>query len=212
MGEQGQTTGRIVRMLRCKTASGLAVFFLFLLTAIAARAQFGVYGTVTGERVAGFTCSPSPCATTNGTVLPYGGTFGGYYDFRSMGPFRLGVDLRGSVLNSNKSATNFASSTDFVREYSFLGGLRGGVHTPFKWLHPYAQVSAGLGRSNADLVNIDPRSYQNFTQVEGFVGADISILPVLDLRAIELGAGEMLGPTNHSIQSIGIGIVFHTPR
>lgn len=198
-------------MFRCKTASGLAVF-LFLLTAIAARAQVGVYGTVTGERLNGFTCTQTSCAASNGTEKPYGGTFGGYYDFRSMGPFRLGVDLRGSVLNSNKSATNFASSTDFVRHYSFLGGVRAGVHTPLKWLHPYAQMSAGLGRSNADLVATDPRAYQNYTQVEGFVGADISILPVLDLRAIELGAGEMFGPASHSIQSIGIGVVFHTPR
>jgi hypothetical protein len=48
--------------------------------------------------------------------------------------------------------------------------------------------------------------------VEGFAGADITILPVLDLRAIELGAGEAFGPSSHSIQSIGIGVVFHTPR
>jgi hypothetical protein len=99
-----------------------------------------------------------------------------------------------------------------VRYYSFLGGVRASVHTPFNWLRPYAQISGGLGRSNADLLILDPRSYQNYTQVEGFVGADIPILPILDLRAIELGAGEMFGPTNHSIQSIGIGVVFHTAR
>jgi hypothetical protein len=138
--------------------------------------------------------------------------FGGYYDFRSMGPVRLGVDVRGSVLNSNKSAVTNSASVDFVRFYSALAGVRGEFRTPARWLHPYAQLSAGLGRTNADFPNGDPRVYQNFTQVEGFVGADITLLPVLDLRAIELGAGETFGPSSHSIQSIGIGIVFHTPR
>jgi hypothetical protein len=61
-------------------------------------------------------------------------------------------------------------------------------------------------------VDNNPQLYQNFTQVEGFAGADITLLPILDLRAIELGAGEAFGPSNHSIQSIGIGVVFHSPR
>jgi hypothetical protein len=143
-------------------------------------------------------------------VRPYGGSFGGYYDFRSMGPFRLGVDLRGSVLNSNKSATTYSSNVDGVRHYAALGGVRAEVRTPLSWLHPYGQISAGLGRSNA--ASLNPTEYQNYTQVQGFVGADIKLLPILDLRAIELGAGEIFGSSSHSIQSIGIGVVFHTAR
>jgi hypothetical protein len=199
------------RMVRCRTVSGLALF-LFLLTAVVARAQIGVYGTVTGERLTGFTCSDpqAQCASTGGVVRPYGGSFGGYYDFRSMGPFRLGVDLRGSVLNSNKSATTYSSNVDGVRHYAALGGVRAEAKTPLHWLHPYVQVSAGLGRSNA--ASLNPTEYQNYTQVEGFVGADIKLLPMVDLRAIELGAGEIFGPSSHSIQSIGIGVVIHTAR
>jgi hypothetical protein len=136
--------------------------------------------------------------------------FGAYYDFRSIGPIRLGVDLRGSVLNSNKSATTYASSVDLVRQYSALGGLRGEFKTPFRWLHPYAQLSGGLMHSNAASTVFT--TYQNYTQLEGFAGADVTLMPFLDLRAIELGAGEAFGPSSHSIQSIGIGIVFHTPR
>ncbi|HEX4154785.1 MAG TPA: hypothetical protein VHY48_04150 [Acidobacteriaceae bacterium] len=198
-------------MVRCRTAFGVSLF-LFLFVSIAARAQFGVYGTVTGERVTGFICQDPQghCAASNGTVKPYGGTFGGYYDFRSLGPFRVGVDLRGSVLNSNKSATLYASSTDLVRHYAALGGLRAEARTPFHWLHPYVEAAAGLGRSNA--TSVVATQYQNYTQVQGFVGADITLLPMLDLRAIELGAGEMFGPSSHSIQSIGIGVVFHTGR
>ncbi|HVG26513.1 MAG TPA: hypothetical protein VM865_02820 [Acidobacteriaceae bacterium] len=171
-----------------------------------------MYGTVTGERLTGFTCTDSrgQCASSGGVARPYGGTFGGYYDFRSAGPFRLGVDLRGSVLNSNKSATTYASSTDAVRHYAVLGGVRAGVNTPLRWLHPYAQVSAGWARTNA--AEQLPINYQNFTQVQGFVGADVTLLPRVDLRAIELGAGEIFGSSSHSIQSIGIGVVFHTRR
>lgn len=198
-------------MLRCRTAFGVATF-LFLLCSIAVRAQLGVYGTVTGERMGGFTCTDprGVCASSGGTVRPYGGSFGAYYDFRSIGPVRLGVDLRGSVLNSNKSATTYTSSTDAVRHYAVLGGVRGEFHTPFRWLYPYAQVSAGYGRTNAASTLVT--QYSNYTQVQGFVGADVPLLPMLDLRAIELGAGEVFGPSSHSIQSIGIGVVFHTAR
>lgn len=198
-------------MFRCRTAFGIALV-LFLLSSIAARGQFGVYGIVTGERISGFTCTDpqGQCASPGGVAKPYGSIFGGYYDFRSIGPVRLGVDVRGSVLNSNKSATTYAASVDSVRQYSALGGVRGEFKTPFHWLHPYAQISGGYMHSNA--ASTIPTSYQNYTQLEGFVGADISLLPVMDLRAIELGAGEAFGPSSHSIQSIGIGVVFHTAR
>lgn len=199
------------RMVRCRTAFGVSLL-LFLFVSIAAQAQFGVYGTVTGERVTGFICTDPQghCASSGGVVRPYGGTFGGYYDFRSLGPFRVGVDLRGSVLNSNKSATIYGTSVDLVRHYAALGGLRAEARLPIHWLHPYVEAAAGLGRSNA--ASVVPTQYANYTQVQGFVGADITITPMLDLRAIELGAGEMFGPSSHSIQSMGIGIVFHMPR
>ncbi len=198
-------------MFRCRTAFGIALG-LFLFSAVGARGQFAVYGTVTGERMSGFTCTDpqGQCSAAGGVVKPYGGTFGAYYDFRSIGPMRLGVDVRGGVLNSNKSATTYASSVDSVRQYSALGGLRGEFKTPFRWLHPYAQISGGYMHSNA--AGTFPTDYSNYTQLEGFAGADITLLPVLDLRAIEVGAGEAFGPSSHSIQSIGIGVVFHSPR
>lgn len=198
-------------MFRCRTAFGVALLFL-LFSSVAAHAQFGAYGTITGERVTGFTCTDpqGQCASTGGVVRPYGGTFGGYYDFRSVGPIRLGVDLRGSVLNSNKSATTYASSVDAVRQYTALGGLRGELRLPMHWLHPYAEVAGGFAHSNA--AETLPTVYQNYGVAQGFVGADVTLLPILDLRAIELGAGEAFGPSSHSIQSIGIGVVFHTPR
>ncbi|HEY4010849.1 MAG TPA: hypothetical protein VGM11_11915 [Acidobacteriaceae bacterium] len=198
-------------MFRCRTAFGIALV-LFLLSSVAARAQVGVYGTVTGERMSGFTCTVADgqCAASGGVVKPYGSIFGAYYDFRSIGPMRLGVDVRGSVLNSNKSATTYASSVDAVRQYSALGGVRGEFKTPFHWLHPYGEIAGGYMHSNA--ASTIPTNYANYFQVEGFAGADISLVPILDLRAIELGAGGAFGSSTHSIQSIGIGVVFHTRR
>jgi hypothetical protein len=200
-------------MFRCRTAFGIALV-LFLLSSIAARAQYGVYGIVTGERMTGFTCQDPQgiCSSNDGVVRPYGGQFGGYYDFRSMGPVRLGVDVRGAVLNSNKSATTYASSVDLVRQYSVLGGLRGEFKTPFRILHPYGQASLGYMHSNAAGTNLNNFKYDDYMQVEGFAGLDITLLPVMDIRAIELGVGGAFGPNSHSIQSIGIGVTFHTPR
>ena len=198
-------------MFRCRTAFGLALV-LFLFSSIRAHAQFGAYGTITGERMTGFTCTDpqGQCSATGGVVKPYGSIFGGYYDFRSLGSVRLGVDVRGSVLNSNKSATTYASSVDQIRQYSALGGLRGEFKLPINWLHPYGVVSVGYMHSNA--ATTIPTDYQNFTQVEGFAGVDATLLPWMDLRAIEFGVGGAFGPSTHSIQSIGIGVVFHSPR
>jgi hypothetical protein len=200
-------------MFRCRTAFGLALV-LFVFSSVAAHAQFGAYGTITGERLTGFTCSDpqGTCSASGGVVRPYGSMFGGYYDFRSMGPMLLGVDVRGAVLNSNKSATTYASSVDLVRQYSVLGGLRGEFKTPFRILHPYGEVAVGYMRSNAAGTNFNDYAYSGYTQVEGFAGLDVTLLPVMDIRAIELGFGGAFGSDTHSIQSIGIGVTFHTPR
>jgi hypothetical protein len=200
---------------RMESMSLRTVLFLFcaalgLGCAVSAQAQAGVYGTVDGYRFNGVTCldPQHQCASNDGTVRSFGGTFGALYDFKSYGPVRLGVDLRGGVQNSNKSASNYIGSTDVDRHYFFLGGVRGSVATPIKILRPYAQISAGFARTNDELTT----NYQNYTQVQGFVGLDVSLLPMLDLRAIEFGAGEVFGPSSHSIQSIGAGLVFHLAR
>jgi hypothetical protein len=178
----------------------------------AAQAQLAVYGTVSAERLKGINCADPQhiCASTDGTVRPYGGTIGTYYDFRSFGPVSLGADLRGVFLNSNKSAYSYQGGPDLIRHYSFLGGARATFKTPFKVLRPYVQVSAGLGRTNSTVP--PPNFYQNFTQVQGFAGLDIALFDNVDFRAIELGAGELFGPSSHTIQSIGLGLVFHMTR
>ena len=55
---------------------------------------------------------------------------------------------------------------------------------------------------------------------EGFVGVDIHVLPLLDLRPIEVGIGNMNrvgsgssidGSSSVGVRSLGGGVVFHLP-
>ena len=183
--------------------------------AVSARAQAGVYATVTGERLSGLTCKDPQglCAAPSGTAKPYGVNFGVQYDFRDYGPVRLGFDVRGTVVSANKRPDYYAAGTGVLRQYALLGGVRGSFATRFKVVRPYAEVAGGLGRANLDGTAAEPlTTYQNYGQVQAFVGADLKLFPVMDIRVIELSAGEMFGAGSHSIQSIGVGVVFHLSK
>lgn len=176
--------------------------FLF---AGSARAQFSLFGTVQGERIGDITCTVSTgCASNDGKVRPFGGNFGASYDFRTIGPARVGLDARGSVLTANKRADLYQGGAGVVRQYTALAGAHASFGTPIRALRPYVAAAGGLGRSN--IVGLP---LQNYGMVEGFVGADLDLIPLLSVRLIELSAGEMFGPSNHSVQSIGIGLVVH---
>jgi hypothetical protein len=163
-------------------------------------------------------------------VNPSGIQGGAYYDFRTVGPVRLGFDLRGGTEHSNKSATSSAGGSNATGLDDVLFGVRGSFHTRYSWLSPYAQVSAGYARSNATLpfgattLNSggvpNPRLEDNFMMYEGFAGVDIHVFPVIDLRPVELGIGNMDrfgssatgdGPGSVGVMSIGAAIVFHLP-
>ena len=176
-----------------------------------AHAQLGIYGTFDGERVTGFTCQglDGQCASSGGVARPYGGNFGVYYDFRNLGPVRIGGDLRGDVFSSNKSPTEYEGGAGVVRQYGALGGIRGSIDLPIHILRPYAEAAFGYAKSNAASTN--PTLYSNYSQVEGLLGVDIAILPYMDIRA-EAGAGALFGTNTHSTESIGAGVVFHLPR
>ncbi len=175
-------------------------------------AQIGVFGTVTGERIGSVACAQSvgngvgTCTNGSTTDKPYGASFGGYYDFRSLGPVRYGVAVRGGVLNTNKDPGANISSTDLIREYAVLGGVHASTQTPIHWLHPFGEVLVGYSKFGPVY------DYSNYTKVQATVGADIQIAPFVDIRAIELGAGGLFGTSTHGTQSIGAGLVFHSPR
>ncbi len=177
-----------------------------------AHAQFGVFGTITGQRIGGVACTQTTgsgvgtCTSGTTTDKPYGANFGGYYEFRSFGPVRVGAVIRGGVLNTNKDPGAGIASTDLIREYTALGGVRASTGTPIKWIRPFAEVVAGYDKFGPVY------AYNTYTKVEGVVGVDVPVASFMDIRAIELGAGALFGPSSHSTQSIGAGLVFHTPR
>jgi hypothetical protein len=104
----------------------MAVVFLGLGCTLAAHAQFGVYFGYTGERLGGIPCksfigTANNCSATTATlsgtgsstalndaVNPSGIYFGGYYDFKTIGPVRLGASVRYYDAKSNKSASTSA--------------------------------------------------------------------------------------------------------
>jgi len=193
-----------------------------LVSTASAHAQFGVYGMFTVDRLSNIVSSPLPAspneanARTN-TADPLGGTGGVYYDFKKLGPFTLGADLRGSILTTKRGAyVNFNDTG--TRIYSVLGGVRGVIHTPKNWLKPYIQGSVGLGRSDYGLSQTTPNGqvilYNNF-EYEGLAGLDIKLLPVLDYRVAEFGYGGLdpFGTNSHNypIKQVSMGFVFHLP-
>jgi hypothetical protein len=194
---------------------GLAVMAL---GCAAAHAQLGVYGMYQGNTLSGIQCfAPATVACSNGTtagntgtVKPSGIQGGIYYDFKTIGPLRFGGDIRGGTFHSNKSAVNSSGGDNATHMDNLLFGLRAEVKVPYVFLKPYAQVSAGYARTDAT----EPYS---IVEYEGLVGADIKVFPIVDLRAIELGIGNMnrIGSGNGTgsvgVKSIGIGVVFHLP-
>jgi hypothetical protein len=229
----------------------LAVVFLGLGLGAAAHAQLGVYGEYGVQQYGGVQClatAPITCSNgapgvsasgskSTGSISPTGGLGGVYYDFKTYGPVRLGVDFRAGNNHANKSASGSGGGDALTTGNFFLGGVRGSFHTRYSWLKPYAQVSVGYARSNLTepscatssggillcggaVTNPNPRYDDNFLQIEGFVGADIKIFPVMDFRAIELGYGNMNrlgsgssfdGASSVSVKSLGAGVVFHLP-
>lgn len=194
----------------------LPLFAVFALMYVSpARAQFAVYGTADGQRFGGVTCPTfaAPCAQNTGHVTPYGGTLGFYYDFRDMGPVRLGLDVRGDLLGSNKRADSSSGAKGTYRQYTALAGIRGSFKGPLPMLHPYVEVAGGFTRNNASglytettttyagstppvqesSLSFNPNLYATYPLVKGFAGLDIRILPYLDIRAIEFGVGEAFG-------------------
>ena len=190
----------------------LTVFVL--LVSSAARGQLAVYGTVTGERLSGITCLDplGVCASSGGVVRPYGANFGGYYDFRNVGPVRLGLDVRGDVLKADKSAEFYQASSGLIRHYDALGGVRASFATPIRFIRPYGEFAVGFAKTNAASATLGTSSFSNYTEAKGIVGVDVPLLPYLDIRAIEFGGGALFGNGTHAVESIGAGLVFHTTR
>ena len=207
-----------------------AVFFLAavaIVSCVSASAQVGVYGMFTADELSNIVSSPLPLPPNStgsafarsNSVDPLGGTGGAYWDFMKLGPVRLGVDARGSILSTKRGAyVNFDGPG--ARIYSVLGGVRASFHTPIAALKPYIQGSVGLGRSDYGLYVGRPASqaplpnliYSNF-EWQALAGVDVRLLPMLDWRMVEFGYGGLdpFGTYSHNypIKQVSSGFVVH---
>jgi len=189
-----------------------------------AHAQGGVYGMFSVDRLSGIASSPIlPAGVSyNNSVNPLGFTGGAFYDFKSFGPVRLGVDLRGSTANAKRGAQATSDSSG-AHIYSGLGGIRLSFHTPVKYIKPYVEGAAGIGRSNYGvLTNANIYTYvnpgiQTISNLEyhGYAGVDIPFASFADWRVFEAGYGGLnsFGNAAHTypIMSISTGVVLHLP-
>jgi len=209
----------------CKLRLPLAVLALALTSLpITAHAQFGVYGMFSVNRLTGIQSSPLtalyiPAGFTaanafNDDVNPLGFTGGAYYDFKTFGPVRLGADLRGSIVTSKRGAEVCCDGAG-TRIESGLGGVRASFSTPKKWLKPYVQASAGIGRSNYGISTPSATGSGLYDNLEyhGYAGVDLAIVPYADWRVFEVGYGALnsFGSSSHTypLKSITTGVVFH---
>lgn len=153
--------------------------------------QTGIYGTFTGGHQGGIK-PPYPFTGTHG-FWAAGGTFGLYSDFIHAGPVRLGLDARGSILNSKGHKLD-----------SGLGGVRVDFSAPMVPIRPYLQGSVGVGSTNFGGGNVTSQGL--LYQFLG--GIDATVLPHIDWRAVEVGGGALrIHGTNYPVVSVSTGIV-----
>ena len=186
----------------------LSTLLVCSLIPVVANAQVGVYGLFDATRISSLTGPPSIVTGQHlNSTSPVGGAVGVYYDFRNVGPVRVGVDLRGSYLYTKRGANpDFLGAGTHI--YSLLPGVRFSFHTPYKFLKPYLQASAGLGRSDFGLT---PNPSDGF-EYHGFAGVDVKVFSVLDWRAVELGYGGIMGNGhNYPLTSVSTGFVVRFP-
>jgi len=187
-----------------------------------AHAQLSVYGTVTVRRMTDIPYTQGTTSHTDGSFDPVGGTGGVFYDFKTVGPVRLGIDARGSIVNSTQGAyTAYNAGGGHIG--SGLGGIRATFHTPFLPLKPYVQGSVGVARTNfgtefntglatSGVSNTTGVQISSHLEYDGFAGLDLAILPMFDFRVVELGYGAVQGNSHtYPVQSLSTGIVFHLP-
>lgn len=200
-----------------------------LALAVSAHAQFAAYGTFTATSLGGIQGSPAaiqPPTTSplypiiyRTSVDPIGGTGGIFYDFKTFGPVRLGVDLRGSIL-TQKQGAELGSQGAGIRIDSGLAGVRLSFHPRYQWMKPYLQGSAGIGRTNYGTLgpgspNTTGAGLVNNFEYHVYGGVDIKVFSVMDFRLAEFGYGGLdpfgTNAHNYPLRSVSSGVVFHFP-
>ena len=137
----------------------------------------------------------------------WGVNFGGYHDFKTAYPFKLGLDIRDSILHGNSAKLN-----------NFLVGVRIAgkpFATPWK---PYLEPVVGTGTSRAPFTEI----HVSKVEYGAYAGLDYETHHHIDLRAIEVGYSKLITASSETIggsdviptstlYSVSTGIVFRFP-
>lgn len=202
---------------RCRYPQAMRHLLLTLLLALPAAASaqvISVYATFSGTDATGLvngnagnvTSGYFPTTTSHFSPgVGAGVTFG----VLPIGPVHIGLDLRGSTKPGSDGA-------DLI-----LAGPRLGLKLPAIRLKPYVQASGGYLRTRTTLVNSGlPSGTQLTAQYgawEALGGVDYPLLPVLDFRVIEVGAGRayeysaagVSGSYTVSLFTINSGLVLH---
>jgi len=142
----------------------------------------------------------SPSSNSAGNFWAGGGTLGIHDDFLTLGPLKLGSDVRGFIQHSSNSHNSYGNQLR-----GGLVGLRLGLHAPLIPFKPYIQAEVGGVSTNYG---------QNSSRTGNFayqvqLGADFTVFPHLDVRA-EYGGGELVsvfGSGNVTLQQVGAGAV-----
>jgi hypothetical protein len=197
------------------------------LFAVSAHAQLAGYATLTVSRMSSLKTSPYAAQLdknlVDDSINPLGATLGAYYDFRTLGPFRLGVDARTQLLTTKQGAESGYNGIG-GRVHSYLGGVRGTFHV-YKAFDGYVQGSAGLGQSDygfapALIYAVDgqpnqPKAHvilKNNVEYHVFAGLQLHVLPYADWRVFEAGYGALSGGGHtYPLPSVSTGVVFHLP-
>jgi hypothetical protein len=195
----------------------LLIAALVLFSSVAAHAQaISIYATSSSNRFSNV--QTGSVLTTSGYQEQYtnfwaSGIGGGLtLNFLPAGPVKLGFDLRGSTRPGTVGAD------------TAMGGLRLAFSPPLLRLKPYVQASGGYVETrtvNASTTSTLPPQTVGGTFTNRYAaweilgGVDVPILPILDLRIIELGGGTGLNvpggssTPNISLFSVNSGLVLH---
>lgn len=168
-----------------------------------------VYGTFTevhGNNVPGSgTACPvitAPCVATNpnGSVNGLGPGVGLTLNFVHNPGFTFGLDFRGSKhFGGNGADTG-------------LLGLKLGVQVPLLHLRPYIQASGGYLGTYLAPSGSSTTTANHYYAAEILGGVDYPLLPRIDIRVLEVGAGHSLNSNANAIRptfvTASTGVVF----
>jgi hypothetical protein len=140
------------------------------LSAKPASAQVGAYALFTGANLdtTQTTGTPPSVTTTNISTKLFGPTLGFYGDLPTP-VVKIGVDLRGELLNGSGK-----------QHYNGVGGPRIAVDLPVIKLTPYAEFLFGFGSYKTTTPNAT-----SHIDYEYVVGVDRKLFALLDWRIVE---------------------------